>query len=142
MSEPRLYLYRKTGREVWDAEMWLPDGCRRVWRTGITDRAEAENAARMRLGNLLAPALGASDARTGASSLSEADVHAVPSGAPAVPIACAMPVVPPMGPDDLAARSQSEVASAPSPARPSRGWGHRFDHWFFGDLASLWRARA
>ena len=139
MSEPRLYLYRKTGREIWDAEMWFPDGQRRVWRTGIADRAEAEYAARMRLENLLASALGASDARTGASSPSEADVHAAPSDAPAAPIASAMPAAPPIGPAALAPRPQPEVASAPSLARYSRGWGERFDHWFFGELAALWR---
>ena len=54
MSEPRLYLYRKAGREVWDAEMWLSDGRRRVWRTGIADRDEAEGAARARLEFLVA----------------------------------------------------------------------------------------
>jgi hypothetical protein len=48
-SEPRLYLYRKAGREVWDAEMWVPDGRRRVWRTGIEDKSAAMAAARSRL---------------------------------------------------------------------------------------------
>jgi hypothetical protein len=54
MIAPRVYMYRKAGREVWDAEMWLPDGRRRVWRTGIADRADAEQAARARLEALAA----------------------------------------------------------------------------------------
>ena len=49
MREPRLYLYRKAGRSVWDAELLLPDGRRRTWRTGTTDRSEAERLAQERL---------------------------------------------------------------------------------------------
>lgn len=52
MAEPRLYMYRKAGREVWDAEMWLPDGRRTTWRTGRADREDATHAARERLSSL------------------------------------------------------------------------------------------
>jgi hypothetical protein len=52
VSETRLYLYRKAGRDVWDAELWLPDGRRKVWRTGETNRDAAERSAHLRLAAL------------------------------------------------------------------------------------------
>jgi hypothetical protein len=137
VSEPRLYLYRKAGREIWDAEMWLPDGQRRVWRTGITDRAEAETAARMRLENLSVPASAASASPTVANLPSEADLQQ-----PALPELTTVlatsrtPAARPTGPADLPPRSQPKVAGASPPAH---GWADRFDHWFFGELASLLR---
>jgi hypothetical protein len=97
VSETRLYLYRKAGREVWDAEMWLPDGCRRVWRTGIADRDAAEKAAGARLEALVA------------------------SMTTALPVAAA-------------SASAAGAAQALGPTL-----SERFDRWFFGELASLWK---
>jgi hypothetical protein len=139
MPEPRLYLYRKAGREVWDAEMWLPDGRRRVWRTGMVDRAEAEQAARTRLEGLLAPAMSegtvALDAIAGAPAVSkgpEAQTQGMES-APAMVEAALLPF-------DARPSESGGQATPPDPASPAEpSWSERLDRWFFGELAALWR---
>jgi len=139
MSESRLYLYRKAGREVWDAEMWLPDGRRRVWRTGMVDRDEAEQAAKRRLEALLTdePAV---LARAGA-----AKVSAGGSGNPTVVVADARKM-PFAAANTLPLISATTSAGQDAPSAPTHvakahtmGWTERFDRWFFGDLALLRR---
>jgi hypothetical protein len=169
MSESRLYLYRKAGREVWDAEMWLPDGRRRVWRTGIADKGAATAAAQARLKalaavqtvapigggcmvNECAPVVSPSaDARDAALLLEQADV---PSCAAVKAQACAATDAPASAggsphaqaagaePDvALVSEEQAQAFQTPGKAQEMGALG-RFDRWFFGDLASLWRARA
>jgi hypothetical protein len=43
-TAPRVYVYRKSGRTVWDVEIWLPDGTRKTWRSGLEDREAALSA--------------------------------------------------------------------------------------------------
>jgi hypothetical protein len=43
-TAPRVYVYRKSGRTVWDVEIWLPDGTRKTWRSGLEDREAARRA--------------------------------------------------------------------------------------------------
>lgn len=43
-TAPRVYVYRKSGRTVWDVEIWLPDGKRKTWRSGLHDRESALRA--------------------------------------------------------------------------------------------------
>ena len=119
MSKPRLYLYRKAGRSVWDAEMWLPDGRRTVWRTGQSERSAAEQAARMRLDGLLPPT---------------AEATAAPSSATPVPTTSTEP-------PQSASVLMNEVSesTAPTAAPVSRAarqgtWLNRFDTWFFDEL--------
>jgi hypothetical protein len=139
LAEARLYLYRKAGREVWDAEMWLPDGRRRVWRTGIADRTQAEQAARARLEALLVPMMGGSMAAADAST-SAAPVGEGPK-AQARRIE-AEPAIVEEPPPPVDARPSESVGLAPAPSTASLGepsWTERFDRWFFRELASLWR---
>jgi hypothetical protein len=130
MPKARLYLYRKAGREIWDAEMWLPDGRRRVWRTGIVERDAAEGAARARL-----EALAASPAM-GASAVSD-DVSGVPVQ---VVSAVTAPVEAATEPTMNAAESV-DLAKQTTPAGEEQAvratWSERFDRWFFGELAAL-----
>ncbi len=159
VSEPRLYLYRKAGREVWDAEMWLPDGRRRVWRTGITVKGAAMEAARVRL-EALAAAQTVAPIRSG--GLADGCAPAVstcasaPDAAPLpehVPAGGAMDAPASAGGRPLEQAAISEAGAALAPEEHSQalqtpsevrevGALSRFDRWFFGDLASLWRARA
>jgi hypothetical protein len=113
MREPRLYLYRKAGRSVWDAEMWLPDGRRTTWRTGLPDRDQAEHAARERLKRLIG-------------------AWAPPRDAPAVEAAPAPRTD--IRPDGGAPGSES---AAPAGAETAGGWLERLDAWFFADLEKL-----
>jgi len=110
VADSRLYLYRKAGRSVWDAEFHLPDGRRRTWRTGLTDRDQAEHAARERLERMTEVAA-ATDAQ---------------------PKAAAVPIPPP-------APSPGNADSAPtSPrlyAQDDPGRSQRLDRWFFRELA-------
>jgi len=169
VSEPRLYLYRKAGREVWDAEMWLPDGRRRVWRTGIADKGAAMAAAQVRLEALaavqtVAPVEGecladecspvvspSADARDAALLLEQADtplcaaMHApactvtdAPASAGGHPHAQTAGAGPGVA---LVSQERAQALQTPGKAREMGALG-RFDRWFFGDLASLWRARA
>ena len=156
MSEPRLYLYRKAGREVWDAEMWLSDGRRRVWRTGIADRASAEEAARARLEALVGEMNGAAAAASCSGNSHEPDSFMR---------ACVPEPAPPPAPAEMKASAdiparagkvtqaieaaedascELDVVSASE--KPGRVFQTkaliRFDRWFFGELASLWRVRA
>ena len=142
MSEPRLYLYRKAGREVWDAEMWLSDGRRRVWRTGIADRAAAQVAAQRRLQGMLTQAL-AGDTPTTSAGMGD---HSLDLGAkPAIDArALSRPFVPPPAPTAPApavALPTARLASATKTSAPvvASGWSDRLDHWFFRDFAPLWR---
>ena len=126
MSEPRLYLYRKAGREVWDAEMWLPDGRRRVWRTGIVDKVAAMAAAQVRL-----EALAAVQAVVPVDGECLADeCSPVVSPEPIAEVSAT-----------LASEEQAQTLQTPENAKKMGALG-RFDGWFFGDLASLWRTRA
>jgi hypothetical protein len=49
----RIYLSRKRGKEIYDAELWLDDGRRIAWRTGQLGRDAARAAARQHLLELL-----------------------------------------------------------------------------------------
>jgi hypothetical protein len=111
MSEPRLYLYRKAGRTIWDAEMWLPDGRRTTWRTGLTDRDAAERAARKRL-----------EQTVGIVYAEAVELPADDRGGPVWPEDAPLP--------------GKNSAGEPSPA-PIGGWSARLDAWFFGDLRRL-----
>lgn len=51
---PRVYVYRKSGRTVWDVEIWLPDGTRKTWRSGLEDREAALTAGIQRAQAMLA----------------------------------------------------------------------------------------
>lgn len=161
MSELRLYLYRKAGREVWDAEMWLPDGRRRVWRTGIVDKSAAMVAARARLEAL-------ASLQTAASAKGERSVHGIAQAlstgaserdADLSPGQVAEPAIATMDAPACAgwrpfaqAASAGAVGALASEGRSlalqtaeearKKGALSRFDRCFFGDLASLWRARA
>jgi hypothetical protein len=113
MGEPRLYLYRKAGRSVWDAEMWLPDGRRTTWRTGLPDRDQAEHAAQERLKQLIGasvspPAAPAADAARAFGTHVRSD-----SGPPV-----------------------SESAT-PAEAETAGDWLERLDAWFFADLEKV-----
>jgi len=131
-AEGRLYLYRKAGREVWDAEMWLPDGRRRVWRTGISERSQAEQAARARLKALLAQAQGAGVHAESAAS------GAAPRGTPgAASLDVTDVVVPASEAHPTASLQLAEPTPASAVPAPPPAWSARFDRWFFGDLASL-----
>lgn len=131
MSERRVYLYRKAGREVWDAEMWLSDGRRRVWRTGIVGRDAAEDAAWARLKTLeQTPGAvgGNSTVQTGADGGGGDGAQA------------ARPVrrdfVSEMAEPGRATEKRAAVVAADAPAA---SWGERFDRWFFGELTSLFQ---
>lgn len=113
MREPRLYLYRKAGRSVWDAEMWLPDGRRTAWRTGLVDRDRAEHAAREQLKRLI----GASAPPLYALSVEEARAARTE-----------------VRPDSGAPVSES---AAPVEAKSVEGRLERLDGWFFEDLKKL-----
>jgi hypothetical protein len=146
MSEPRLYLYRKAGREVWDAEMWLPDGRRRAWRTGIADRDVAEAAARARLESLVASTTAAVSPAVDASAAA-ADDHV---GVTTAQLANAVEAAEDAGTEPMTesgiSASVGEKAEQTEPVVEvqARGatWSEQFDRWFFGELASLWRAGA
>jgi hypothetical protein len=145
MSEPRLYLYRKAGREVWDAEMWLPDGRRRVWRTGTADRDAAERAAQERLEALVAATTAAVSPAVGASATTaDDDVAVTAQVASAVEAAEDAGTEPMTETGTSASVAEQTEQAAPLAVAQARGatWSERFDRWFFGELASLWRARA
>jgi hypothetical protein len=158
MIAPRVYMYRKAGREVWDAEMWLPDGRRRVWRTGIADRADAEQAARARLEALAAiqtaehgerecladnaptVSLGAGvpdaailPAQQASAASAAMDAEGSAGERPPAQEACDEASL------ALASETWAQVVQTPQKARPMGAFS-RFDRWFFRDLASLWRA--
>jgi len=144
VSEPRLYLYRKAGREVWDAEMWLPDGRRRVWRTGIVDRDVAEVAARARLESLVASIAAASLAAGAGAIAADDDVGVTAQVGSAVEAPVDAETDPMTGTGTPASLAEQAKQTAPAVEAQARGatWSERFDRWFFGELASLWRARA
>jgi hypothetical protein len=145
MSEPRLYLYRKAGREVWDAEMWLPDGRRRVWRTGIADRDAAERAARARLEALVASTAATVSPVVGASATTADDDVGVTAQVASAVEAAEDAGTEPMTESGISASVAKQAEqTAPVVEAQARGatWSERFDRWFFGELASLWRARA
>jgi hypothetical protein len=159
VSESRLYLYRKAGREVWDAEMWLSDGRRRVWRTGIVDKVAATAAAQVRLEALaavqaVAPVEGeclADECSPVVSPEARARNAALPSEQAPSRAATDALASDAEHPDELAASDEAGAAPAsedrvqafqtPEKTRQRGAFG-RFDRWFFGDLASLWRSRA
>ena len=160
-SEPRLYLYRKAGREVWDAEMWLPDGCRRVWRTGISNKDAAMAAARARLEALatvqtVAPPLGErlEDGSAPAMSPGASAGDGTPSLAQAeAPASAAMGAQPSAGDRPTLARADTDAGAALAsetqaqglqmPARAqAAGALARFDRWFFSDLWRLFSRAA
>jgi hypothetical protein len=139
MSEPRLYLYRKAGREVWDAEMWLPDGRRRVWRTGIADRDAA------RLEALVASTAATVSPVVGASATTADDDVGVTAQVASAVEAAEDAGTEPMTESGISASVAKQAEqTAPVVEAQARGatWSERFDRWFFGELASLWRARA
>ena len=141
MPGPRLYLYRKAGREVWDAEMWLPDGRRRVWRTGIADRDAAERAAQERLEALVISTRGAVSPAVGANATAaDDDVDVTAQVANAVEAAEDAGTEPMTGSGISASVAEQTGQTAPVVASQAREvtWSERFDRWFFGELASLW----
>jgi hypothetical protein len=161
MSEPRLYLYRKAGREVWDAEMWLSDGRRRVWRTGITDKIAAMAAARVRLEALAdvqtvapieggcmvdecAPAV-SPEASARDTVLMHEQVEAPSCAATDGPASAAEGLHAPAAGAKTgvvpATEERAQALQTPGKAQEMGSLG-KFDRWFFGDLASLWRGRA
>ena len=145
MSEPRLYLYRKAGREVWDAEMWLPDGRRRVWRTGIADRDAAERAAQERLEALVAATTAAVSPAAGASATATDDsagVTAQVASEAAAPVDAGMKPMTEMGTSASVAEQTEQAGPVVAVQARVATWSERFDRWFFAELASLWRARA
>ena len=113
MAEPRVYLYRKAGRTVWDAEMWLPDGRRTTWRTGRVDRDHAEREARDRLASLI----GAPTSSRLAPAAEEKPVLRMPSNI-----------------DNGATGAASPVHVD---RRSDQRWLLGLDAWFFGDLKNL-----
>lgn len=135
-SEPRLYLYRKAGRKVWDAEMWLPDGNRRVWRTGVCDREQARAAAQAKLQTLLN-----SDARADVQT----SVLAAQKRAPEV--AQAPVTAENTGTKPFTDTTTADVVTLVEPVRTANSQAsdasdeifRRFDRWFFGELSSLFR---
>ena len=142
MSEPRLYLYRKAGREVWDAVMWLPDGRRRVWRTGIADRDAAERAAQERLEALVAATTAAVSPAVDASATTADDDVGVTAQVGSVVAAPADAGTEPMTETGTSASVAEQAAPVVAVQASEATWSERFDRWFFGELASLWRARA
>jgi len=161
VSEPRLYLYRKAGREVWDAEMWLPDGRRRVWRTGIADKGAAMAAAQARLEALAAvqpvvhieggcmadegaPAVSADASARDAVSMREQAESPSCAATDAPASADERPHAQVEGAETVAVLTSEKRTQALQTAGKAQIMGAlgRFDRWFFGDLASLWRARA
>jgi hypothetical protein len=141
MARVRLYLYRKAGREVWDAEMWLPDGRRRVWRTGISDRAKAEAAAQARLEEMLALASGAGEGvRTTCVCASDSDEsrelpHPPPDeGALSVVQSLATSIA---RPSVSTRQPETQLAPPATPETTAPGLSERFDRWVFGDLKAL-----
>ena len=142
MSEPRLYLYRKAGREVWDAEMWLPDGRRRVWRTGIADRDAAERAAQERLEALVISTTGAVSPAVGASATTADDdvgVTAQVGSVVGAPVDAGAEPMTEMGTSAGVAEQTEQAAPAVVVQAHVATWSGRFDRWFFGELATLFR---
>jgi hypothetical protein len=144
MSELRLYLYRKAGREVWDAEMWLPDGRRRVWRTGIADRDEAQEAARARLESLVASTAAAPPVAGASATAADDDVGGTAQIGNVVEAPVDAEAEPMTGTGTPASVAEQTEQTAPVVEAQARGatWSERFDRWLFAELASLWRARA
>jgi hypothetical protein len=144
MSEPRLYLYRKAGREVWDAEMWLPDGCRRVWRTGIADRDVAEAAARARLESLVVSTAAAPPVAGASATAADDDVGvtAQVGSVVAAPVDAETQPMTEMGTSASVAEQTEQAAPVVEAQARGATWTERFDRWFFCELASLWRVRA
>jgi hypothetical protein len=160
VSEPRLYLYRKAGREVWDAEMWLPDGRRRGWRTGITDKVAAMAAARERLEALaavqtVAPIEGVCTADACAPVMSpsaiarDAGVLAERAEAPLYTGGNAQAsagkhrlaqTTSSEAPVAMASEDRAQAIQMPEKAREPRALA-RFDRWFFSDFRTLWGSR-
>jgi hypothetical protein len=153
MAEPRLYLYRKAGREVWDAEMWLPDGRRRVWRTGMADRNAALAAAGARL-EALAGVQSAAPIEAGGLGGARAPVASMggsarmttplleqakaPANAPMCEPASAGERIPAEAASadagrTLASEGRAQALQTPETAR-KMGTLERFDRWFFADL--------
>jgi hypothetical protein len=125
--------------------MWLPDGRRRVWRTGIADRDAAERAAQERLETLVASTTAAVSPAVDASAAAADDRVGVTTA----PLANAVEVAEDAGTEPMTESGRSaSVAEQAEQAAPVVGaqaggatWSERFDRWFFGELASLWRAR-
>jgi hypothetical protein len=141
-SAPRVYVYRKSGRTVWDVEIWLPDGTRKTWRSGLEDREAALHAGRERAQALFAlPEARSPDSalcdfeapmpavRVGGVASDSAPLHAVDIEAPRPTVqGC----------------EEGEITSTPTrvvlcgqTARPSRSCHNlldRFDQWFWGQL--------
>jgi hypothetical protein len=139
VSEPRLYLYRKAGREVWDAEMWLPDGCRRVWRTGIADHDAAERAAQERLEALVAATTAAVSPAAGASATATDDGAGVTAQVASEAAAPVDAGTEPMTETRTSASVAEQAAPAVVVQAHGATWSERFDRWFFGELATLFR---
>jgi hypothetical protein len=118
MRKPRLYLYRKAGRTVWDAEIWLPDGRRTTWRTGCAERDHAERAARDRLATLVAG--------------SELGAMAPPAEISPSPTT-AVPADPSRALGDPPAGGSSPTTEMKAPDTSFQ----RLDNWFFSDLKDL-----
>jgi hypothetical protein len=141
-TAPRVYVYRKSGRTVWDVEIWLPDGKRKTWRSGLEDREAALHAGLERAQALLAlPDAGAPD-----SALADVeapmpavrpDVLASDSSPPqAVAMEAPKPTVQGCEERQIAG-TPAEVVPCGQTARPSRSSQNlldRFDRWFWGQL--------
>src|SRR5262245_2690745 len=98
--------------------MWLPDGRRKVWRTGESERGAAERAARTRLDGLLRSPVEPTTAPS--------------SGAPRSPIAPQPPHSAFVLPDEA---SEPPASTVVAPGH----WLSRFEAWFFADLRRLVR---
>ena len=91
---PRVYVYRKSGRTIWDVEIWLPDGTRKTWRSGLEEREAALSAGLERARAMLVlPDVGTPDAASVATEPPKAALcdgrtpvqsqcHAAPSEVP------------------------------------------------------------
>jgi hypothetical protein len=117
-AAPRVYVYRKSGRAVWDVEIWLPNGTRKTWRSGLADREVALRAGFERAQALIAPPdAGASDSATVATEVPTAAVqgdqeHEIPETSAEVP-------------------PRGLTSALPSSFKTLLD---RFDRWFWGQL--------
>ena len=117
LPAPRVYVYRKSGRAVWDVEIWLPDGTRRTWRSGLEDREAALRAGLERAQALIAPPdAGASDSATVATEVPTAtaegdETHQISETPTEAPLPGQTPELPPF-----------------------QNLLDRFDRWFWGQL--------
>jgi hypothetical protein len=141
-TAPRVYVYRKSGRTVWDVEIWLPDGKRKTWRSGLEDREAALRAGLERAQALLA--LPEASAPDSAPVDDEAPMPAVRAGSIAsdsapshtADIEALMPTVQGYEEHQISG-TPTGVVPCGHVAEPSRTFQNvldRFDRWFWSQL--------